>query len=121
MRYRFAVPYTDLVNTPLGAALAGTLTRSDYRRTIENLWQESDHLAVVKPDRMLGAPWMSDFVSQGLIVSLCADCCTRYGRWWAEYDYLPNLGELGYADCDGCSTKLVKVTQFRPEAQETQT
>jgi len=114
LRFRFELPLSDLAGTPLGALLRGKLTRSDFRNITMETWEKTDRFAVVKPQRKLGATWMDDFFAQGLLVSLCSDCTRMYGHWWRQVHYLPNL-ELNYADCDGCSLKLVAVTQFRPE------
>lgn len=88
--------------SPLGHALAGTLDHNDIRNLLM-LWdRKTRHMAVIKPERSLGAPWIDDFVSQGKGVNLCHDCRNRYRDWYKKFDYHPRHSPV-LSDCDGCS------------------
>jgi hypothetical protein len=109
MRVRFKVP---LIGGFAGHALAGRLTKSDIRRITMDAEKKSRHLAVVKPQRKLGAPWIDSFVANRQSVALCEDCTRRYWKWWERYDYRPIWSPKDLTDCDGCSTHLTYCTTF---------
>ena len=72
-------------------------------------------MAVIKPERSLGAPWIDNFVALRRIVALCEDCYRKYDKWWKRYNYSPLWGHRVISDCDGCSRKTIYCTDFYPE------
>lgn len=84
-------------------AVRGTFDRADYRRWVTETERKSRHLTALKPGRVFGASWMSDFVERRKNVNLCNDCARRYGNWYTRRNYVP-LGRIRkLTDCDGCS------------------
>ena len=114
---RKALP--DSNRTPLAHALAGTLTTSDERRLIAENERRSRRFAFFKPQRTLGAPWIDNFVSRGMSVSLCEDCLRKYGKWWRKYEYKAVWSPKELTDCDGCSRHLLYCIGFYPVAAST--
>jgi len=100
--------------SPLWHAVSGTFTSGDMRRWVQYADKESRHMATIKPERQLGAPWIDDFVSRGRGVVLCEDCYRKYDKWWVKYDYAPQWHPKLISDCDGCSTTMIICTGFFP-------
>lgn len=107
--YRGTIPLIG--RTPVGHALAGTLTREDLRRFFIEYERKSRHMAVIKPERRLGGSWMADLVGQRKVVVLCDDCQRRYGNWHLAVGY--NRRDIRVlTDCDGCSRVNVLCASF---------
>ena len=92
--------------SPLARAMRGQITRSDWRRMITDLNNNTRPLAVVKPGRRLGGAWMDDLVSAGRSVSLCLECDKKYGASWRQRHNYEARDLLELTDCDGCGQEL---------------
>lgn len=74
------------------------------REVMKTIKKATDPFVSKKPERSLGAPWLSDLVACRRIVALCEKCYRRYDpRIWKRFDYVPNYEWLDRTDCDGCS------------------
>ena len=75
----------------------------------------NDRFAVVKPERVMGAPYISEKVELRRPVNLCPACWRKYGGWWKANDYKPDWGYQWRTNCDGCSIKMILCNSFYPE------
>ena len=100
--------------SPLAHALRGTLDAGDLRRLHMDWERRTRPATILKPERVLGAPWIDSFVALRKSVTLCEDCYRRYDRWWQRYDYRAIWFPKEITDCDGCSKSLVFCTGFYP-------
>lgn len=92
-------------NSPLGHALAGTLTKSDFRNLAVQWEKRTRPMTVRKPDRQLGAVWIDSLVSRHRAVSLCDDCKVKYGEAVLRLNYRQRMAKT-LTDCDGCGQVL---------------
>ena len=72
-------------------------------------------LALIKPERQLGAVWTSDKVARRKVVLMCESCWRKYSPWWRKAEYQPDWGWRWISDCDGCGTPGVFCSMFLPE------
>lgn len=76
--------------------------------------KETEAQAVKKPDNMLGAVHIDNYVQQRRNVVLCEQCWRKYGTEWVKrYGYRADwVGWL--TNCDGCK-RFVRCNGFYPE------
>ena len=84
---------------------------SFLKRTFNTLHK----LAVIKPQRMLGAIWTSKAVAERNPVVMCESCWRRYKYWWKAEHYRPDWGWNRISNCDGCSAEYVFCALFVAE------
>jgi hypothetical protein len=86
--------------------------RSRTKEVTDEAIAKGNQIAVIKPQRQLGASWMSDLVAKRSDVSLCEECSRRYAKWHFRYDYDTTWKRI-ISDCDGCGGFLYCIL-FRP-------
>ena len=105
---------------PLGQWLNGSwMSDIPMDRVIPTLKQQTDHIAAVKPERQLGAPWIANLVATRRQFCLCDNCYRKYIKgesWWKHHEYLPLWHPRSLTDCDGCSEFLLCVKFVPGEA-----
>mgnify|MGYP003393746019 FL=1 len=85
-----------------------------------------DPFAIIKPQRMLGGPWMDDYVALRMSVYLCDTCSAKYANWYPRFNYVKVPGPKfekqpqKVADCDGCGTKCTYCDGFHPAEKPSQ-
>lgn len=106
------MPYRRIASfrIPLVGQAARSFSSSPVQ--ISETIKKTNHLAVVKPQRQLGAPWIDRFINQRKVVTICDICSARYGNWYQKYNYTSDwVGWL--INCDGCS-RLVYCNGYHP-------
>ena len=114
-KVRYKVPLLNNGTPNLEAQLKDIKNRS--KRSNINYELLTDNLAIIKPERDLGAGYISDSVARNLNVNLCDFCWRKYGRWWAadNVNYRPDWDIRWSTDCMGCSTHMIQCVSFYPE------
>ena len=75
-------------------------------------FKKTEHLAIVKPWRRLGATWIDDYAARRKNVALCDDCARRYGNWYVRYEYFHDVVGWG-TNCDGCR-EITRCNMYYP-------
>ncbi len=76
---------------------------------------ETENHCVIKPERDLGAGYISDAVARKRNVNLCDFCWRKYYGFWKSESYRPDWDYRWLTDCMGCSTMMVLCVSFYPE------
>ena len=98
--------------------LLGTTLHPNFKkveaRHVQDMISKTDHMAVIKPWRQLGAPWIDNFVTRRKNFVLCESCTRKYDiNWYRRYEYISDwVGWL--TDCDGCRERT-RCNMYYPE------
>ncbi len=79
---------------------------SFHNKVIGNVHKKYNAISPSKPGRMLGGPWLDQFVSRRMGVNFCDVCIKLYGRdLTRQHSYRgdPNPGGWKLGVCDGCA------------------
>ncbi len=109
---KYSVPLLNNGTPSLQAQITNLKTRR--HKNIDMALQTGLH-AIIKPERDLGAGYISDAVAQDGNVNLCDFCWRKYGRWWATCGYRPDWDYRWLTDCMGCSMQMILCVSFYPE------
>lgn len=97
------------------------LSESDRIKVMLAKAKQTEHLALIKPDRTMGAPWMDEYVHTRMSVYLCDGCSKRYDRWYEKYNYVfIARAPQKLADCDGCGKRFAWCNGFHPHEKPAQ-
>lgn len=95
--------------------IIGRKERQRVQKSALNWHNLTKVIAVIKPQRVLGAVWTHRKVSDRRPVVMCPACVNKYDRWWKKEHYRPDWGFPYMGDCDGCGEMFCHVTLFHAE------
>jgi hypothetical protein len=112
VQQRYNVPLLNQGQPNVATELANLKTRDNSKIMAEIM---ANSHPVIKPERDLGAGYITDSVARDLNVNLCDFCWRKYERWWATCDYRPDWDTRWRTDCMGCSARMVPCVSFYRE------
>ena len=98
-------------NGPLGRAIAGEVTKEDFRKFVRTWDKRTRDISLFKPANRLGGSWLDDFIAQRKAVALCPNCERKYGDWQVRFNY-GKRDHKEITDCDGCGETPILCSSF---------